>query len=261
MENHEIPDWKVEQGETIQTRLADSPSENYLVAEHLRRMPNVMSRGILYISLLTLLGGWIYAAASKVDVVVECLAVARPASPELRVLSPIEGRVERVLVGDGQSVEKDTPLFLIAAGEGKRWIRAERAGTVLGLNVREAGGDVRASSLLCSILPSEGGLYMDIVVQNKDIGLMEPGMAIEYKFDAFPHTDYGMLPGAVRTIPSSAVEDSAQRFVFHVYGTLEHPHFEMKGKRYPIRAGMTAIAEIKTDRRSLSSLLLKRIEG
>jgi multidrug efflux pump subunit AcrA (membrane-fusion protein) len=261
MNEQGTPDQKIKQREMIQTRLVDSPSENYLVAEHLRRAPNLMSRGILYIMVLTLIGGWTYSVASKVDVVVECLAVARPAFTELRVISPMDGRVERVLVEEGQSVEKDAPLFLIAAGEGRRWIRAERAGTVLGLNVKETGSEVRASSILCSVLPSEGLLYMDIVVENKDIGIIEPGMAIKYKFDAFPQTEYGILSGAVRTIPSSAVEDRAQRFVFHLHGTLDDPYFEMKGKRYSIRAGMTAIAEITTDRRSLYSLLMRRMGG
>ncbi len=256
MEENGFPDRQVDRGATIQAPLADSPSQNYLVVEQLRGVPNVVSRGVLYIIVLTLLGTWIYTVASKVDVVVECLAVARADSAELRVLSPLEGRVERVLVGEGQPVEKDAPLFLIAAGEGQTWIRAARAGTVLGLNVREAGGQVRASSPLCTILPSESSLYMDIVVDNKDIGLIEPGMAIKYKFDAFPYTDHGTLAGRVQAVPSSAVEDKAQRFVFHLHGTLDNPHFEIHGKRYPIRAGMTAVAEIITDRRSLFSLLL-----
>ena len=427
---------------------ADSPSENYIVAESLQRMPSVFSRGLVYIVVLAVASAVAYSLLAKIDIVVSSSAVARPAAHKIRILSDRTGYIEKISIAEGEAVEKSAPLFLIrskdtlacrakveelrraiplknqqyetrisaaedelkhlgtdhrnlldlkklkleqnelslqATGtevaywdkvrglltedlasaralreqgitakkelnyaetrlenantqlkklaaekkiamkekeviageikkakadygsrtiilekqiknlrlemqttlasmqkeletnekmlalddgscgkakdedENEKVIRAENAGTVSELCFRTVGSYVRESDLLCTILPAGSPLYMDITVANKDIGFIEEGTKIKYKFAAFPHTDYGLLHGKVTALSPSAVEDSVLGFVYHVRGDLDTLHYEIKGKRYPIKPGMTAKAELVTKRKSIFAILFKRL--
>jgi len=137
-------------------------------------------------------------------------------------------------------------------------IRAGTAGTISEVYFRTEGEYIRQSDLLCTIVPAGSPLYMDIVVPNPDIGFIEEGMPVKYKFDAFPYADYGMLRGTVASIPPSAVEDPQLGFVYRVRGALGQRHFEINDKHYPIKAGMTATAELVTERRTLLTSLFRR---
>lgn len=426
------------------------PSENYLVAEQLQRMPSVFSRGVLYLVLLLVATAAVYISVSRIDIVVESRAVVLPTSHKVKVLSDRDGYVEEIFVSEGQSVERGSPLFLVrskeamthrgkveelraaiplkedyyttkiaalkdeikrlrdehektssvrhlkkeqnvlslrsvesdlafyqnetsnlakeyedvktlfdrrlisiaeynsvrsrleraraeteklvsqkdilikenrileeqleegrlnyetkkailekevrqlelemegtlhsmradlemsarmlaikdgpeAKGDGQGdkgdLLVAEREGTISELYFRNKGEFVRVSDLLCTILPGDSPLYVDITVANKDVGFIEQDMEIRYKFDAFPYTDYGIVPGRVSAISPSAVEDKALGFVYHIKGTLNRTYFQVKDKRYPIKAGMTATAEVVTERRSIFSLLFRKLKG
>lgn len=139
-------------------------------------------------------------------------------------------------------------------------IRTEVAGTVAELHFRNRGEFVKTGDLLCTIVPADGELFMDITVENKDIGFLEAGTEIRYKLDAFPHTDYGTLRGKVALIPPAAVENEKKEFVYRIKGSLEKPHFDIRGKKYPVKAGMTATAEFITERKSILSMLLNKFD-
>ncbi|MBN1292801.1 MAG: HlyD family efflux transporter periplasmic adaptor subunit [Candidatus Latescibacteria bacterium] len=427
----------------------DSPSGNYLVEEHLQRMPNIFARGLFYIIILLLVVTLIYTYLAKVDVVAECRSVVRPASHIIRILSDRNGYIERVYVAEGEYIKKGMPLFYIRskeavgytskvdellrtiplqeqyfdmqisvvkdrlkqrenqnrntlkilrlkldqnrlsfesiesdieywenqvkilAGEAERTkngvskgymsvtqynemiselgraktdvkklqsekeislkektiieeeiakeisdyenekailekeinnlelqkgtmlhsmrselgmnkkmltlnnevsdsntdneekgniIRAEKSGAVSELYFRNRGEYVLMSDLLCTIVPEDSPLYMDVVVANKDIGFIEKDMQIKYKFDAFPYTDYGIVRGNVVTVSPSAVEDQTKEFVYHVHGSLDQQSFKIKDKQYPIKAGMTATAELVKERKNILSILIGKLK-
>ncbi len=294
MEDREKDSQPIEEPDVFQVTPVESPSENYMVIENLQRMPNIFSRGLIYLVVLALLSGLIYSLVSEIDLVVECRAVARPDSQQIRVISDRNGYIERIFISEGQAVEKNTPLFSIRSkdslaylseseerrhsvpineafssgeknGKEKRGkagiIRTGYAGTVSKLYFKNTGEFVRKSDLLCTILPMNGPLYMDITVANKDIGFIEKGMEIKYKFDAFPHTDCGVLLGKVSAISPSAVEDRTLGLVYHLQGSLDTTCFDIREKKYHLKAGMTATAELVTDRKSIFSILFKKLKG
>jgi multidrug efflux pump subunit AcrA (membrane-fusion protein) len=177
--------------------------------------------------------------------------------------------MESTLHGMRADLEMSARMLAIKDGPGAResgqgekgdLLVAEREGVVSELYFRNRGEFVRVSDLLCTILPGDSPLYVDITVANKDIGFIEQGMEMRYKFDAFPYTDYGTVQGRVSAISPSAVEDKALGFVYHINGTLDRTHFEVKGKRYPIKAGMTATAELITESKSIFSLIFRRLK-
>lgn len=436
-----------ESAEVYEVVPVDSPSQNYLVIEHLQRIPTLFSRGIVYLVLFFILTALLYSILSKIDIVVESKAIARPISHKLKIICDRDGYIEKVFIAEGQTVEKNTPLFLIRSKEAltyrskvdelrgaiplkqqyynikisasldelqqlqkdhlkylslknlkleqnslklqtidsdreywkqeialyseelksveklyksgvislrelnfskvrlekarnemvkiisnrkitfkentiieeeiekekanyqakklilekqtnnlrleqkttlnamrnelsmnekmlsmhdqslvdnqeeaEKTVRAENAGIVSELYFRNVGEYVRKSDLLCTILPGNRLLYMDITVANKDIGFIETNMQIKYKFDAFPYFDYGVLYGRVAAISPSAVQNGNLEMVYHVNGELDESHFEIDGQIYPVKAGMTAISEIVSEKKSIFSLLFKKFK-
>ena len=425
----------------------DSPSANYLVVEHLRRIPPIIARGLVYIVLLLVLTASAYSILSKVDVVITSKAIARPTSHKINILCDREGYIEKVYIEEGQAVKANAPLFLVRSKETlsyrtkvdeliraiplkeqlystkisasqdelrrlekdykkfinlktlkleqnklalqsidadlEYWkqefelyteelarveklyqrgvvsiralniskvrmekartelekitparqinlkeytiiaeeiekekanyqtkklilekeisnlhleretslntmqhelemnqqmlamqnqvpvdnevetekpIRAELAGIVSELHFRNVGDYVRQSDLLCTILPTDRPLYMDLTVANKDIGFIETDMKIKYKFDAYSYMDHGVLYGKVSAISPSAVQNQTNEMVYHAKGTLEDLHFKIKGQMYPIKAGMTATAEIVTEKKSIFDIVFKKFK-
>lgn len=144
--------------------------------------------------------------------------------------------------------------------ESEKTITAEIAGTVSELYFKNPGEYIRGSELMCTLVPADSAMFMDITVANRDIGFIQEEMPVKYKFEAFPYTDYGILKGRVSAIPPAAVEEQQLGFVYQVQGTLETPFYEIAGKTYPIKTGMTATAEIVTENKSIFALLFRRIK-
>lgn len=397
----------VEQGDVIEITPVDSPSENFLVAEKLRQMPNIFARGLIYILVLIILVSLAYSLLSKIDVVSESRSVAIPKSHIININSSMSGYVQEIFIAEGQFVDKNDPLFVIIPplfinsreaisyqskiaelskaiplqdetyntkissakdemktveydlnymrkevknleteftnteklyekkltsiaeynniksrleraltdieklesqktmleknirsleleksstlqgmrneletnekllalkgvspyqqssednNEEGKVIRAIDSGTILELNFRNKGEYVRESDTLCTIVPADAPLYMDITVANKDAGFIETGMEIKYKFDAFPYSDYGTISGNVESISLSAIEDKILGYVYHVDGSLERMYFEVRGKKYHIKSGMTATAEIVTEKKTIFSMLFSKLK-
>jgi hemolysin D len=148
-----------------------------------------------------------------------------------------------------------------AEEEKQKTILAENSGIISELYFKNEGEYIRESDLLCTIVPVDSPLYMDIKVANRDIGFIEKNMDIKYKFDAFPFMDYGILRGKVTAIPPSAVEDEMLGWVYYVQGDLDKNHFFISNKEYPIRVGMTATAELIIERKSIFARLFRNARG
>jgi HlyD family secretion protein len=346
--------------EIIEVVPVESPSENSLVSEHLQKMPSLFSRGLIYLIVILLAVSFIYSLVGKMDIVVECPAVARSVSHEMRVLSDRTGYLENVFVVEGQEVAKDAPLFHIRSrerlkqraevdrikleqeksalnslltdiafwekevqrisrelenledlyksgivsgkevtdarsrlekaqtelkklgaqrdisqneirilekqisedvSESEKTVRAESAGVILELFFRNKGDYIRESDLLCTIVPTDTPLYVDVRVANRDIAFIEKDMAIKFKFDAFPYREYGFLKGRVSSISPSAIEDKNLGYVYQVQGALDKAYFDIKGKRYGVKPGMTAVAELITEKKTIFSLLFKKFRS
>jgi len=70
-----------------------------------------------------------------------------------------------------------------------------------------------------------------------------------------------VLLGKVSTISPSAVEDRTLGLVYHLQGALDKTFFYIREKKYPLKAGMTATAEIVTEKKSIFSILFKKLKG
>jgi hemolysin D len=104
--------------------------------------------------------------------------------------------------------------------------------------------------------PRDGMLEVDAIIENKDIGFVNPGMPSDVKVDAFPFTRYGTIPARVTRMSLDAVQDEQRGLVYQARLTLERSTMQVDGKVVPLSPGMTVRAEIRTGERRLIEYFL-----
>ncbi len=150
-------------------------------------------------------------------------------------------------------------------------LRAPVSGTVQQLSIATIGGIVQPAQTLMIIVPDAATPVVEARIQNKDIGFIREGQPVRVKLEAFPFTDYGIVPGVVESISRDAVDTSEpdaneQRdrngrivqpgLVYTVRIRLLRRTIMAGGGRLPIGPGLAVQAEIKTgDRRIIRYLL------
>ena len=171
-------------------------------------------------------------------------------------------------------------LAKASAKLGRTRLTAPIDGIAQQLTVTTIGQVVTTGQQLLLIAPAEGPLQVEALVANLDIGFVKLGQDAVIKVDAFPFTRFGALSGKVVRIAQQAVEETeakrslanvtspsnnvptqtspgqAESFVFPVTIELAKSTMKIAETEMPLNPGMTATAEIKTDRRRVIDYLL-----
>jgi hemolysin D len=121
--------------------------------------------------------------------------------------------------------------------EGGAILRAPLTGTVQELAVRSAGSVVTPAQTLMVVVPASGGLTLEAMVQNKDIGFVSEGQPVRVKLDAFPFTRYGTVAGRVESISADAVVDERGSGAFRMRVSLESEELSIEGRSVRLSAG------------------------
>lgn len=150
-------------------------------------------------------------------------------------------------------------------------LRAPIDGTVQQLSVHTIGGVVTPAQPLLTIVPDTGGLMVEAMVDNHDVGFVHEGQKAEVKIDTFNFTRYGLVDGKVSTLSRDAVTEPADNkdrssdtknvgtpsepsYVAHV--ALSRDWMETEAGRVPLGPGMAVNVEIHTGRRVVIDYLL-----
>jgi hemolysin D len=157
-------------------------------------------------------------------------------------------------------------------------LTAPVAGTAQDLTVHTLGGIVTPAQQLLRVVPSDGGIEVEAVIANQDVGFVELGQKAEIKIDAFPFTRFGLIHGRVRAIARDAVDEPlsnqqpressesasdkpsnverARQLVFTARIALDEKGLIIEGKPLELTPGMAVVAEIKTGKRRVLDYLL-----
>lgn len=136
-----------------------------------------------------------------------------------RVLSPVRGRVQRLL-----------------------------ANTV--------GGVVQPGKDIVEIVPLDDTLVLEARVQPRDIAFIHPDQSATVKFTAYDFSIYGGLDARVENISPDTVIDEKGNAFYMVRVRTVKPNFNDK---LPIIPGMTAEVDILTGRKTVLSYILKPV--
>ncbi len=135
-------------------------------------------------------------------------------------------------------------------------LRAPVSGVVQQLAVHTIGGVVNPAQELMVIVPNEGSLEVEAMIENKDIGFVTEGQSAEVKIDAFPFTKYGVVNAVVRNISNDAVADEEKGLVYKTQVKMHKSVIQVEEKLVNLAPGMNVSVEIKTGKRRLIEYFL-----
>jgi HlyD family type I secretion membrane fusion protein len=88
---------------------------------------------------------------------------------------------------------------------GKTFILAPTDGTILKLELRNAGQVVQPGEAIAYIAPMNAPLLIKANLEAKDIDKVKPGQTVQMRVSACPYPDYGTLKGIVNTVAPDAL--------------------------------------------------------
>lgn len=139
-------------------------------------------------------------------------------------------------------------------------LTAPVAGTVQQLAAHTVGGVATEAQVLMVIVPDDGAVTAEVVVENKDIGFVHTGQEAAVKLETFNFTRYGTVPARVVWVTADAVNDDKRGAIFPATLELQVRDIEVDGKRITLAPGMSLSAEIKTGRRRVIEYLLSPVQ-
>ena len=133
-------------------------------------------------------------------------------------------------------------------------------GTVIGLVGLTVGSYVRAAQELNEISPSDD-LLVEAYVSPTDIGRLYVGQPVNCQIDAYPYTEWGLLPGKVKRISGDYVLLQNQRVVFKVIVQPFRSQLQLRdGTTGDIKKGMTANCRFFASRHTILELLYESVD-
>lgn len=184
---------------------------------------------------------------------------------------------------DAQRKRSDVEQALVkaAAKLGRTRMHSPIDGVVQQLAVTTIGQVVTTGQPLMVIVPQDGPLEVEALVENQDIAFVRPGQEVIIKVDSFPFTRHGTIDGIVRRISPDSVDqrDAAQgadastavrgmnsatlsgvsrvqNLVYPVTIELKQLSIRADGRDVPLGPGMMVTAEVRTGSRKVIDYLL-----
>ena len=135
-------------------------------------------------------------------------------------------------------------------------ILAPESGIVTQVMVNAVGQVISKGQPLIALAPASVPMVAEVMVLNKDVGLLKPGQLVKLKYDAYAFQDFGIKRGWLKHISPDAVIDESIGPIFKGVVELEEKTMRVKGYDKPLMFGMKGTAEVMTDRQSVLLMLL-----
>ncbi len=167
------------------------------------------------------------------------------------------------------AIERQRAVLATARAERDKWRRERSRATIHapidGVVVRgeHAAGDlVRPGSVVFELAATDR-LCFTAEVANADVADLTAGMPVRIKIDALDHQRHGTVVGRIEFVAPDAgsrqAGDGGAAASFEVRVAMGEPARWHGGEGGTLRLGMTGVAEIAIERRTLGALLLDRV--
>jgi len=133
-------------------------------------------------------------------------------------------------------------------------------GTVQQLAIHTNGGVVTEAQPLMVIVPKGQPIEVEAMLENKDIGFVQPGQEVEIKVETFTFTKYGVVHGRVISISNDAIEDEKRGLLYSMRIQLKQNYIRVGARNIPLIPGMVVSAEVKTDKRKVIEYFLNPLK-
>ena len=164
------------------------------------------------------------------------------------------------------SLSRDTKdLQQIGTELSKTLILAPTDGTILKLELRNAGQVVKPGEAVASIAPTNAPLLIKTQVAAQDIDKVKPGQQVQMQVSACPYPDYGTLKGTVTAVAPDALpaasDGAAMSTSPAAYEVTIQPQTRFVGDRdrqCQLQAGMEGRADIISRSETVLQFILRK---
>ena len=167
---------------------------------------------------------------------------------------------EKLLAANQAKVGNHEEYLKAQQNQNYTQLTAPVSGYVTQLAVHTVGGVVTPAQALLAVVPRNGGIMVQVQLENKDIGFVRPKQEVAIKVEAFPFTRYGTLHGVVKSVSADALLDpdkqKKDQLLYNVYVQLDNDFILVNGMKQFLTPGMMVSAEIKTGKRPLIDYFL-----
>ena len=161
----------------------------------------------------------------------------------------------QIITSEKRIIELENNLVKAKQILAQTTITAPVDGTVLSLTVKTIGGVVNAGQQLVQIVPEKVPLYVDAVLDNQDVGFVNPGQRVVVKVATYPFQRYGYLEGTVENISPDAIQDDKKGLIYKAKIKLNDEK-SSKQNQLKLLPGMSVSAEITTGQRRIIEFFL-----
>jgi len=135
-------------------------------------------------------------------------------------------------------------------------IRAPIEGRIFDLKPNSPGYVVSEGELVFKVVPSSK-LEAKVLLTNRDIGFAKVGQEAEVRVDAYPYTEFGSIPGKVKSISRDSLPADEKIPVprFPAVITLDKQKLERSGRSYQLQSGQSVNVQLFLRRKRLATLL------
>jgi hemolysin D len=189
-------------------------------------------------------------------------ALARIAANQ-RLIAQIDDQLtQQKLNNERQSVQASAELTKAQKALDYRELRSPVDGIIFKIGPSGEGIVVRPGDPdpVVAIIP-DAKLVANVFVTNQDIGFIEEGMKVEVQIEAFPATEFGTIPGTLKSIGKDVLEPEPTRdfYAFPIRVEMGQQYLELRsGKHIPLQSGMAVQANIKVRDRTVLSIFLDK---
>ncbi len=173
------------------------------------------------------------------------IAHGREASQMRHAYETAQLRLEQARKRIDRTLEAESDLIL-----------APETGIVTQVMVNAMGQVISKGQALVALAPAAAPMVAEVMVLNKDVGLLKVGQLVKLKYDAYAFQDFGIKRGWLTHISPDAVIDGHIGPIFKCVVELEEHTMHVKGYDKPLMFGMKGTAEMMTDRQSVLLMLL-----
>ena len=173
------------------------------------------------------------------------IAHGREASQMRHAYETAQLRLEQARKRIDRTLEAESDLIL-----------APETGIVTQVMVNAMGQVISKGQALVALAPASAPMVAEVMVLNKDVGLLKVGQLVKLKYDAYAFQDFGIKRGWLTSISPDAVIDGHIGPIFKCVVELEEHTMHVKGYDKPLMFGMKGTAEMMTDRQSVLLMLL-----
>lgn len=150
-------------------------------------------------------------------------------------------------------------------------LRSPISGRVITMYARR-GDQVSPQSNLVVLSDSDYKLMGDLYIPSRSIGFVKPGLEVLIKYDAFPYQKFGLYKARIFSVSETIYSPNDLQTRLNIPITIQEPSYRVRidlEKQYvlngetqvPLQNGMSMIAEIEYDRRTLIEWLLSPLQS